>query len=607
MDRAWVEDPTGVMTLAEAKQMPEKPFENKYFTRGFSQSTFWLRLHIDPSHKPQMAEDDRLIIRIRPPIQDQIQLFDPLGKSDRVRLTGDYFDWARDEYRSLNLNFVVPVGKAPRDVWLRLRTDQSTMTFVEILTEDEARAADRQQELGTMLYFAALLICLGWGVLSYINQKDRLVGFYIVREVFAIMYALVMLGYFRAMSSGWLPATWLDPISNNLIFVFVTYVIWFDSQFIRLFKPNPWLYRATLALIAALPIEWVLQLMGKSHLAIGVNNYIVILAIFFVWLLAFTTRAWDEARIAQSEEKPVFSKTFLVSVYSIIVGAVLINRLPVMGLITAKEGILYLNLVYSLVSSICMMILVQVRAYRLNKRQQEAQNRLALAEHETAQANARRIEQSNFLKMLAHEMKTPLSVIRMATSRDRLTLEHRSMIDHAIGDMNGVVERLLEVERLEDQRIDLHLTNFDIATKLHNISGQLSGKAVVVLDMPPSLIINTDDWFVHIILTNLLDNAVRYGATGAPIQISLRNTHDQIFISIVNLIGAVGAPDQDKVFDKYYRAPNALKRTGSGLGLYLVRGLLALLGGDISYRQQADSVCFEVRLPIVFTRGDSKC
>lgn len=90
-ERAWVEDPTGQMTLAEAQRAPETPFANKYFTRGFSQSTFWLRLHIDPAAITKPLASNRLIIRIRPPIQDQIQLFDPLHKDDEARLTGDNF------------------------------------------------------------------------------------------------------------------------------------------------------------------------------------------------------------------------------------------------------------------------------------------------------------------------------------------------------------------------------------------------------------------------------------------------------------------------------------------------------------------------------------
>lgn len=597
-ERAWVEDPTGQMTLAEAQRAPETPFANKYFTQGFSQSTFWLRLHIDPARDPKLAADDRLVIRIRPPIQDQIQLFDPLAQSDRVRLTGDFFDWAHDEYRSLNLNFVIPVGQAPRDVWLRLRTNQSTMTFVEVMTEDEVRAADRRQELGTMLYFAVLLICMGWGILSYINQRDRLVGIYIVRELLAIAYALVMLGYFRAFSSGWIPISWLDPISNNVVFIFVACVIWFDSQLIRLFKPNPWLLRATLSLIISLPVEWVLQLLGKPHWAIVLTTYVVLSAIILIFLMVLSTQAWRETQHAKPDEKPIFSKAFLVSVYAIVVSVVLLNRLPIMGLVTAQEGILYLNLLYALLSSLCMMVLVQVRAHRLSKRQQASQYRLEFAEQEAAQERMRRVEQSNFLKMLAHEMKTPLSVVRMAVGNVQVPERTNKMIDRAIADMDGVIERLLQVERLQDKQIALQVSRVDLMATVHSIiSGCPQGDRIQV-DGPAALWVDSDEHFSRIALSNLIDNAVKYSPSDSVAVLTLGQTRDTALLRIENDIGTIGAPDPDCVFDKYYRSERAHALTGSGLGLYLVKVLAEILGGQVRCTLLGQRICFELMLPL---------
>ena len=602
-ERAWVEDPAGTMTLAEAQQAPEALLDSQYFTRGFSQSTFWLRLRIDPNADPTAVAGQRLIIRIRPPIQDQIQLFDPLEKTDRVRLTGDYFDWENDEYRSLNLNYVIPVGQKPRDVWLRLRTNQSTMTAIEVMTEDEVRTADRRQELATMLYFAVLIVCMGWGLLSYINQPDRLVGIYVIREIVAIVYALVMLGYFRVFASGWLPAAWLDPISNNVVFVFVAYVIWFDSQLIRQFKPNRWLLQATVALLYAWPVLCLLQILGRPDLAIVLNGYVVLVAIFLVFFTALSTSAWSHASARPPEQKPVFSKAFLVSVYSLVVIVTLANRLPIMGwIVPAQEGALYLNLLYALLSSVSMMALVQIRAYRLNKRQQDALHHTELAQREAEAERARRLEQSNFLKMLAHEMKTPLSVVRMAVGNAQIPDRAHRMIDRAITDMNGVIERLLEVERLEDQQLVLQITECDIAVMLRKLVDDASEKTTVVLNAPQSLIAQTDSRFVQIILSNLLDNAIKYGAVGCPVQVRLWRSNDQMHLNVSNVIGTVGAPDPDKIFDKYYRAPRAHERTGSGLGLYLCRCLATLLDGEMHYHQQADTVSFEVCLPMCSNR-----
>ncbi len=598
-ERAWVEDPAGTMTLAEVQQAKSTPFENKYFTRGFSQSTFWLRLHIDPNLGRDHASVEKLVIRIRPPYQDQVQLYDPLAAQDRVRQTGDYFDWAYDEYRSLNLNFVIPVGDAPRDVWLRLRTDQSTMTVVEVMSEDETRAADRRQEIATTLYFAVLLVCMGWGLLSYLNQRDRLVGIYIVRELLAILYAMVVLGYCRVFTSGWLPEYWLDAFSNNIVWIFIAYVIWFDTQLIREFKPNPWLLKVLQVLPFVLPLNLLLFLWGATYLANLINAYLVIVAILTILLTALTTRAWDDTRGKPEDEQPVFSKVFLVSIYCVVLLVVLINRLPIMGYTPAQDGFLYLNLLYAVLSSVAMMVLIQVRAHRLGKRQQEAQHRLELAEMEAAQERAQRLEQANFLKMLAHEMKTPLSVVRMTISADHPDPRFTEMADRAVQDMNGIIERLLEVEKLNDKALSVHHVEFDLAEMICRVCEALSSGMRVQLSLPASLKIRSDARFVRIVISNLIENALKYGAMDQPVQVQMLSlVNDEIEVSVSNGVGSAGLPNPAQVFDKYYRAPGAHERTGSGLGLYLSKALTELLRGRLSYREDKGVIFFVLTLPI---------
>ena len=596
-ERSWVEDPTGTMTLAEVQQAPQTPFPSDVFTQGFSQSVYWIRLHIDPKAAVGLQPDESLVIRIRPPYQDQIQLFDPLAKSDRIRQTGDYFDWAKDEYQSLNLNFVIPVGDASRDVWLRLRTNQSTLTVLQVMTESEVRAADRRQELLSMLYFAVLLICMGWGVLSYINQPDRLVGLYVLREAFAISYAMVMLGYFRMFASGWIPADAIDPISNALVLIFVAVVIWFDAHLIREFQPNRWFYRVLLVLPTAVVLELLLMALGKTYLAIKINAILIFVDITWVFVTVLTTRAWREAARTPGLEKPVFSKPFLISMYGLIILAVLLNRVQAMGVGSGQEGFLYLNLVYAMLSSLSMMALVQIRAFRLRKRHEDAQHRLKLAEQEAVHERERREEQSNFLKMLAHEMKTPLSVVRMAIGRDQPSSRINDMADRAVRDMNGIIERLLDVEKLNDQRLKMQKTSFDLIELLHKILNASPAMQRMQVIAPASLMLESDTRFVQIILNNLVENAIKYGAIDAPIYIDISEGDTSVDIAVCNPVGTAGAPDSAQVFDKYYRAPGAHEHTGSGLGLYLTNALVNMLGGQIRYAEVDGMICFNLRLP----------
>ena len=596
-ERAWVEDPTGSMTISEVQQMPQSPLYGSVFTQGFSQSAFWFRIRITPDIAVPAKSDDKLVIRIRPPFQDQIWLYDPLAPQDQVKTTGDYYDWMDDDYRSLNLNFVVPVGDQPRDIWLKLKTNQSTMTAIEVLRESEARAIDRRQEMFTMLYLAVLVICMGWGALAWVNQRDGLVGLYVCREAFAILYALVILGYIRIFTSGWLAGTQLDMLSNVCIWVFVTIAIWFDARLLAEFKPNRLLLQLFKSLVWALPLELCALLLGKVHLSVLLNTMVVPPALFLSFLCALSSQAWTESANASEAKKPLIPKFFLVFMYGSLLVLVLLNRLPSMGVMIAQENSFYINLIYPMLTSVYLMILVQARLYRLAQRQQESQRKLALAELEAEKERAQRIEQSNFLKMLAHEMKTPLSVVRMAVGADQPSARITDMADRAVKDMNGIIERLLEVEKLSDRELSIKRASFDLLEMVQQLKAGLPAANRVQIEAPTGLLMETDASFVQIILSNLIDNALKYGAADQPIRIQISAQQDVARIQVSNPIGSAGAPDPERVFDKYYRAPRAHESTGSGLGLYLTRALVDLLGGRIHYTHDAGFIFFSVTLP----------
>jgi two-component system, sensor histidine kinase LadS len=596
IERGWVEDPGGTLTLSEIKQLQETPLTAKLFSKGYSQSAFWLRLRIDPSQIKDTSAQ-HLVVRMRPPYQDQIWIFDSLAPKDKVRVTGDYYDWADDEYRSLNLNFVIPVGIEPRDIWFRIKASVSTLTFIEVLTPEEVRAADRQQEIFTTLYLSMLFVCFGWALLTRINRKDKLLSFYLVRETVVIIYGLAILGYLRVFSSGWLPPAWIDQLTNLIAFTFITTLIWFDWQLIREFKPNRWIARMHGSLVFFLPIAVVLMLMGKTNEAARLSSLVVAAYMLLTISSVVSTQAWKQARHAPPEEQPICSKAFLVLIYGLAISIALLHRLPIMGASSGNDLFFYFNLVYPLLTSITLMFLIQKRLYRLAQNQQEKSKRLALVEIEVAQERAQREEQANFLKMLAHEMKTPLSVVRMAVGGTELPNNTHAVVERAVTDMDSIIERLLQVERLEDEQIDIQLQNIDLLEMVEGVCLSLpEGERIrPFVYGEPSL--QSDPQLVRVILSNLLENALKYSPKDSEVTITLSGDVSQVSIEVENAVGSAGLPDAEHVFNKYYRAALAHQRTGSGLGLYLVQSLVKMLGGTVHYEPKSERVRFTVYMP----------
>ena len=374
-------------------------------------------------------------------------------------------------------------------------------------------------------------------------------------------------------------------------------MIWFDWNLISEFKPNRWLARLHISLVLFFPIAAALVLMGKTSEAVRLSSLIVIATISLALISAISTRAWTIARNTSPEDQPVCSKTFLVLLYTFAALIALLHRLPIMGMFSGSEHFVYLNLVYPLLTSIVLMVFIQIRTYRLSKYQQQKNLRLEIAEIEVQAERVQRVEQANFLKMLAHEMKTPLSVVRMAVGSTSLPPRTHEVVDRAVTDMDSIIERLLQVERLEDEKLLVNHDNFDLVDVVKRVCLSLPGGKRVDISAQGSMQVDSDQEIVRVIISNLLENALKYSPEDSPINITLINSPDMVYFSVENQVGSAGLPSPDQVFEKYYRSALARQRTGSGLGLYLVKSLISLLGGRVYYVPGKGLVHFNVEIP----------
>ena len=105
---------------------------------------------------------------------------------------------------------------------------------------------------------------------------------------------------------------------------------------------------------------------------------------------------------------------------------------------------------------------------------------------------------------------------------------------------------------------------------------------------------------MFIVLNNLLENACKYAPANTPIHVTLQHAADQPTVRLIvrNQPRPNGWPDADRVFDKYYRSPQAQRQAGTGLGLFLVRNLMQVLGGHIAYLPNEEEVRFVICLPL---------
>lgn len=111
----------------------------------------------------------------------------------------------------------------------------------------------------------------------------------------------------------------------------------------------------------------------------------------------------------------------------------------------------------------------------------------------------------------------------------------------------------------------------------------------------------SDPVLLRRILTNLVDNALKYGAVGGKVKLSVVPEHRLLkrgmAFRCVNQIGMAGVPDRTQIFSKYYRAADATSVRGAGLGLWLSRGFVDVLSGVIRLEEERGEVSFYVWIP----------
>lgn len=237
-----------------------------------------------------------------------------------------------------------------------------------------------------------------------------------------------------------------------------------------------------------------------------------------------------------------------------------------------------------------------------NHLETEVQHRTAALSIAKEAAEAANRAKSIFLGTVSHELRTPMNAIMGMTSLARgqatdPTLIHRlTVIDRASHHLLAVINDILDISKLEAERLTLECKDFRLGDILQNINGQLGHKAEakglqLVVDEEPEisdLALQGDPVRLEQILLNLADNAVKFTDRGT---ISLRTRLTDLGPNGVRLNfeirdSGIGIADKDlkRLFSLFEQADGSTSRKygGTGLGLVISKRLAQLMGGDIS-------------------------
>jgi len=203
---------------------------------------------------------------------------------------------------------------------------------------------------------------------------------------------------------------------------------------------------------------------------------------------------------------------------------------------------------------------------------------------------------SALLATVSHELQTPISIIKAYAStlarpdvqwNEQTIKDKLQAIEEERDRLSELVSKLLYTSRLESGELSLNRLLLDLPTEVHKVARRVTEQTEVQkieVDFPPDFPpVLADPEKVEEVLTNLIENAIKFSPQGGTITVKGEISQSEILVTVTD--EGIGIPlrDQEWVFDRFYRVEDdSTKSTrGTGLGLYICKTLIEAHGGRI--------------------------
>ena len=214
---------------------------------------------------------------------------------------------------------------------------------------------------------------------------------------------------------------------------------------------------------------------------------------------------------------------------------------------------------------------------------------------------------------VSHEFRTPLTSIQGYTSRllrqdiqidEETKQKSLKIIKRQSERLKRMIEDLLVIPDIEGAKLNFNMIKLPINSIIENsilLVKNDSGKDIInnAKDCLTEIIADNDR--IEQVFVNLIENAIKYSKEGTPIVINCEQDENNLIISVQNDYDVIPREKLKTLFDKFTRLDDSTTRTtrGTGLGLYIVKGLVEAMNGEIRlYSNEECGFCVKVYMPL---------
>lgn len=562
-------------------------------SQGFTSDAVWVSFTLQNKN---LTEPQELWIEFEQPLFRNIQFY-AWDESGPQAMTGRLPHRLREhafDYRKASFKVVLQDRSAQRFL-ARIQTPTAISADVLVWAPSAfVRSHANERFAWGMVFGGYLLVIAFYTVFSLVTREG-------IHGIYALYVSLTFLATF--FTGGW-PIqifTWMtEDVFNKLlalwVFLSLPVATVFSFKYLGVGKVWPRFgSRTIIAMFLATALSCCVTLMGYQHWAMPVFQSLALMMIVCFAVLAML--------LASRGVK--YGKFFLLAFLPFYIGIAwrFLKNIGVLEHSFMSENSYHIG---ALMHIMLMSFGLFVTYSNIRKEKEQMEVKLAAE-------SALRKEHADFMSMISHEFRTPLSIIGAASDN----LLHASELSdkdakrvQKIADANlrlhELMQSTLSSERLLFDADSLPMETCDLTRCLTRASADVApfeGGALNLKHSAPMSVIGNAE-LIRVAIANLLSNAKRYAPKDSDIQVWMDLDERWVSVHVQDAGQGIAKEEMDRVFDKYYRGGQSSGKPGAGLGLYLVRLIMRRHKGrvEVANNPQGGST-FSLRFPRMMVGG----
>jgi signal transduction histidine kinase len=574
-------------TLEEILEMPQKFVFQKtggvIFYGGFSRKEHWFRFEV-PAIPTATGYS---VMQIQPATLDDVEIYVQNDNGQfEVQRGGDMVPLSLqiERIRPLSSNhFYYHSPQKPEFYYIKLRTESAVNLGISVYTPAQFLKKIINEYIFAAAYTTFFLTIILLNLIQGSWLKELTHRYYILHALAITAWFLATQGYLTNFFAAM-------PVSMNVISELSTYAIFFtgiiyyrylffDSFRIRVLDSYLYYSIAGIFLIAILISIFQLQFKFGS-----VFGYVLAIALAYFLLMIY-----------EALYKIITSEGATRIEFKIIIAGAFFSLFAVSYALASFFGIIrfqsldplsFINL-SNFASVICYQIATGIRIKKTERSRNHENGLKLLAIRNAEEQKSIITTQARFLSMIQHEIRTPLSVIRLATVMKNPSDNTKQYAKDAIESIDRIIERCAFADSLDSSKIiaTMEPCNFTLILK-NLIDRKFDNIPIDIFSDSEMFEVISDSELITIVFVNLIENAIKYSSADSRISIELKSIakHGSLMksFSIRNRVDHPEHIDTKRVFERYVRSPNSENISGSGLGLFIVKGLVESFYADIT-------------------------